>query len=92
MRYKVLVTRVQVAEQFIQATSEEEAAVKVQAEFDRPSGYFESWKTTGSRIDVLEAKRTAIIGPTHLSNERMRPSSRRLMDNLQSHHASDDAG
>ncbi|WP_147268321.1 helix-turn-helix domain-containing protein [Spongiactinospora rosea] len=69
MRYKVVVTRVQVAERFVRSTSEEEAAAKVQAEFDRPYGYFGSWKTTTSEIDVIEAEQTTVIGPTHLSNE-----------------------
>lgn len=67
MRYKVVVTRVQVAERFVRAPSEEEAADKVQQEFDRPYGYFGSWKTTNSEIDVIEAEQTTVIGPTHLS-------------------------
>lgn len=69
MPYKVVVTRVQVAERFVRATSEEDAAEKVQAEFDRPYGYFGSWKTTASDIDVVEAEQTTVIGPTHLSKE-----------------------
>lgn len=69
MRYKVVVTRIQVAERFVRATSEEDAAAKVQAEFDRSYGYFGSWKTTSSEIDVIEAEQTTVIGPTHLSNE-----------------------
>lgn len=37
MRYKIQVTRVQVAERWVRATDEEEdAAKKVQEEFDRP--------------------------------------------------------
>lgn len=56
MRYKVVVTRVQVAERFVRATSEEDAAQKVQAEFDRPYGYFGSWKTVSSEVDVVEAE------------------------------------
>ena len=36
----------------MRATSEEDAAEKAQAEFDRPYGYFGSWKTTTSEIDV----------------------------------------
>ncbi|MGW5643710.1 helix-turn-helix domain-containing protein [Saccharopolyspora sp. NPDC003762] len=67
MRYKVVVTRVQVAERFVRAPSEEEAAAKVQQEFDRPYGYFGSWKTTSSEVDVVEAEQTTVIGPTHLS-------------------------
>jgi excisionase family DNA binding protein len=68
MRYKVVVTRVQVAERFVRAPSEEEAAAKIQEEFDRPYGYFGSWKTTSSEIDVIEAEQTTVIGPTHLAN------------------------
>lgn len=69
VRYKVVVTRVQVAERFVRATSEEDAASKVQAEFDRPYGYFGSWKTTSSQVDVIEAEQTTVIGPVDLSNE-----------------------
>jgi excisionase family DNA binding protein len=69
VRYKVVVTRVQVAERFLRATSEEDAASKVQGEFDRPYGYFGSWKTTSSEVDVIEAEQTTVIGPVHLSNE-----------------------
>lgn len=67
MRYKVVVTRVQVAERFVRATSEEGAAAKIQAEFERPYGFFGSWKTTGSEVDVIEAEQTTLIHPTHLS-------------------------
>lgn len=67
MRYKVVITRVQVAERFVRATSDEDAAEKIQAELDRPYGYLGSWKTTMSEVDVVEAEQTTIIGPTHLS-------------------------
>lgn len=67
MRYKVVVTRVQVAERFVRAPSEEMAAAKIQEEFERPYGYFGSWKTTSSEIDVIEAEQTTVIGPTHLA-------------------------
>lgn len=69
MRYKVVVTRVQVAERFVRAVNEDDAAAKVQAEFDRPYGYFGSWKTTTSEVEVVEAEQTTVIGPTHLSPE-----------------------
>jgi excisionase family DNA binding protein len=59
---------VQVAERFVRAPGEEEAAAKVQEEFERPYGYFGSWKTTTSEIDVIEAEQTTVIGPTHLSD------------------------
>lgn len=69
MRFKVVVTRVQVAERFVRATTEDEAAEKVQAEFDRPYGYFGSWITTTSEVDVVEAEHSTVIGPSHLSND-----------------------
>ncbi|GAA1968498.1 helix-turn-helix domain-containing protein [Amycolatopsis minnesotensis] len=69
MRYKVVVTRVQVAERLIRASSEEDAATKVQAEFDRPYGYFGSWKTTGTELDVVEAEQTTAIQPAPLSTQ-----------------------
>lgn len=69
MRYKVVVTRVQVAERFIRATSEEDAAAKNQAEFDRPYGYIGPWKTTASEIDVAEAEQKAIVGSTNLATD-----------------------
>jgi hypothetical protein len=56
MRYKVVFTRVQVAERFVRATSDEDAAKKVQEEFDRPYGYFGSWKTVTSEVDIVEAE------------------------------------
>jgi excisionase family DNA binding protein len=68
MRFKVVVTRVQVAERFVRASDEEAAAGKVQEEFERPYGFFGSWKTTGSEIDVIEAEQTTVIGPASLSD------------------------
>jgi excisionase family DNA binding protein len=69
MRYKVVVARIQVAERFVRASSEDDAAEKVQEEFNKPYGFFGSWKTTGSEVDVVEAEQTTVIGPTHLPNE-----------------------
>lgn len=69
MRYKVVVTRVQVAERFVRAPTEEDAAAKMQEEVDRPYGYFGSWKTTATEIDVVEAEETTVIHPTHLSSD-----------------------
>lgn len=69
MRYKVVVTRVQVAERFVRAADEEDAAKKVQAEFDRSYGYFGSWKTTTSEVDVVEAEQTTVIHPAPLSSD-----------------------
>jgi len=67
MKYKVVVTRVQVAERWVRATDEEHAAQKVQEEFDRPYGYFGAWKTTASEVEVIEAEQTTVIRPNLLS-------------------------
>ncbi|AOX46834.1 hypothetical protein BJP65_14380 [Microbacterium sp. BH-3-3-3] len=66
-RYKVVVTRVQVAERWIRATDEEDAAKKVQDEFSQPYGFFGSWKDVGSEIEVAEAEQTTVIHPNLLS-------------------------
>lgn len=67
MRYKVQVTRVQVADRWVRATDEEDAAKKVQEEFDRPYGYFGNWKTTASEVEVVDAEQTTVITPNPLS-------------------------
>ncbi|MEU0489778.1 helix-turn-helix domain-containing protein [Nocardiopsis sp. NPDC006139] len=65
MRYRVMVTRVQVAERYIRAADEEDAAQKVREEFDRPYGYFGSWKTTASEVEVVGAEETVIVQQPH---------------------------
>ncbi|MDT0181462.1 helix-turn-helix domain-containing protein [Microbacterium sp. ARD31] len=66
MRYKVVVTRVQVAERWIRATDEEDAARKVREEFEKPYAYFGHWETRGSEIEIVEAEQTTIIKPNLL--------------------------
>lgn len=69
MRYRVQVTRVQVADRWVRATDEEDAAKKVQEEFDKPYGYFGSWKTTTSEVEVVEIEQTTVITPNFLSDD-----------------------
>lgn len=64
-----MVTRVQVAERWVRATDEEDAATKVQAEFDRPYGYFGNWTTTTSEVEVVEVEQTTVISPKPLSED-----------------------
>lgn len=66
MRYKVMVTRVQVAEKWIRATDEEDAARKVQEEFAKPYSYFGNWETKASEVEVVEAEQTTVIRPAKL--------------------------
>ncbi|WP_160049951.1 helix-turn-helix domain-containing protein [Nocardiopsis sp. FR4] len=65
MRYRVVVTRVQAAERYVRATDEEDAVQKVREEFDRPYGYFGSWKTTGSEVEVVGVEETVVIKQPH---------------------------
>lgn len=53
----------------MRATDEEDAATKVQAEFDRPYGYFGNWTTTTSEVEVVEVEQTTIISPNPISKE-----------------------
>jgi hypothetical protein len=69
IEYRVMVTRVQVAERWVRATDEEDAAKKVQAEFERPYGYFGSWTTAASEIEVVEAEQTTVIMPNPPSKD-----------------------
>lgn len=69
MRYRVLATRVQVAERWVRATDEEDAAKKVQAEFEKPYGYFGAWKTTTSEVEVVEAEQVVTIQPNPLASD-----------------------
>ncbi|WBT09864.1 helix-turn-helix domain-containing protein [Corynebacterium sp. SCR221107] len=68
MRYRVQVTRVQVAERWVRAADEEDAARKVQEEFNKPYGYYGSWKTTTSEVEVIEAEQTTVIKPSSLAD------------------------
>lgn len=68
MKFTVMVTRVQVAERSVHATDEESAARKVQEEFDRPYGYFGSWKTVSSEVEVTERESVLSNAPSSLSS------------------------
>jgi excisionase family DNA binding protein len=57
------VTRVEQAERVISARDEEDAVAKVQAEFERPYGYFGSWTRVGSNIEVVGTKPTLGSSP-----------------------------
>ena len=56
MRYRVLVTKVEVAEQWVRATDEEAAAHKVRTELANPWAYAGRWETRSREIEVLEAQ------------------------------------
>ena len=66
MRYKVAVSRVQVAERWIRAADDEDAARKAQEEFAKPYAYFGHWETTASEVEVVEVEQTLVIPPNLL--------------------------
>jgi excisionase family DNA binding protein len=63
MRYHVRVTRAQRAERAVRAADEDDAIAKIQAEFDRPYGYFGSWETVASEVEVIHADTTLELTP-----------------------------
>jgi excisionase family DNA binding protein len=67
MRYRVVVSRVQVAERYVRAVDEEEAAKRIQDELDRPYGFFAAWKTTGTDIDIQEVESALQKAPPPLN-------------------------
>lgn len=53
-RYHVQVTRVQMAEKWVEAGSEAEAIQRVLGEFSTPNGHQQKWKTISTEAEVLE--------------------------------------
>jgi excisionase family DNA binding protein len=56
VRYSVVVSRVQVAERYVRAVDEQDAARKVQEELDRPYGFIGGWRTVDTDLDVVAAE------------------------------------
>ncbi|WP_220339856.1 helix-turn-helix domain-containing protein [Microbacterium ureisolvens] len=53
MRYKVVVTKVEVAELWVRATDEEAAAQKVRDELTTSWAYAGHWETKATQVDVV---------------------------------------
>lgn len=66
MRYKVVVTRVQVVERWIKATDEEDAARKIREEFEKPYAYVGHWETKASEVEIVDAAPTVLPSPSVL--------------------------
>ncbi|WP_341998887.1 helix-turn-helix domain-containing protein [Microbacterium sp. LWH7-1.2] len=64
MRYKVVVTRVQVVERWIKATDEEDAARKIREEFEKPYAYVGHWETKASEVEIVDAAPTVLPSPS----------------------------
>lgn len=64
VRYKVVVTKVEVAERWVRATDEEHAAAKVKDELTSPWAYAGKWETVATELAVVDAEPEA----TNLEN------------------------
>lgn len=66
MRYKAVITRVQVVERWIKATDEEDAAIKIREEFEKPYAYVGHWETKASEVEIVDAVPTTAPSPSVL--------------------------
>lgn len=58
MRFKVMVTRVQVMERWVRAADEEDAAAKIHEELDQPYAYVGHWDTKSSEVEIVDVQET----------------------------------
>lgn len=64
MRFKVVVTKVEVAELWVRATDEEAAAQKVKEELKTTWAYAGHWERRATEVDVIESQSESIAsGP-----------------------------
>lgn len=60
MRYKVVVTKVEVAELWVRATDEEAASQKVNEELKTTWAYAGHWERKATQVDVIESESESI--------------------------------
>jgi excisionase family DNA binding protein len=63
VRYRVIVSRVQVAERYVRAVDEQDAVRKVQEELARPYSFIGGWRTVDTDLDVVEAESSLSQAP-----------------------------
>jgi hypothetical protein len=64
MRYRIRLTRVQVAERSVLAKGEEHAMEKVRTELDQPHGFFGRWQTTATEAEIIAVEPREGATPT----------------------------
>jgi excisionase family DNA binding protein len=64
MRYRIRVTRAQVAERAVSAVDEQEAVGKIQAELEKPYSFLGHWTTSAVDIEVIGAEVTQLTSPS----------------------------
>jgi excisionase family DNA binding protein len=69
VRYRVMVSRVQVAERYVRAVDEQDAARKVQEELARPYSFTGGWRTVDTDLDVVEADSPLEKAPVPLAED-----------------------
>ncbi len=63
LRFKVMVTRVQVMERWIKAPDEEAAVARIREELDQPYAYVGHWETRASEVEVVEVEEAKLVPP-----------------------------
>jgi excisionase family DNA binding protein len=66
VRYTVVVRRLQTAERHVRAADEASALQKVQAELDKPYGFFGRWETIDTELDIVAAENPLPGNPSQL--------------------------
>jgi excisionase family DNA binding protein len=56
MRYRVRITRGEVAERTVSAVDEEAAVEKIQAELERPYSFLGLWKVVSTSVEIVAAE------------------------------------
>lgn len=64
MRYRVRISRVQVAERVVRAADEDAALDKVREELRQPYGFLGRWETVGTEVEVLAVETSVGGAPT----------------------------
>src|SRR5712691_1516279 len=64
MRYRIRVTRAQVAERSVLAKDEEHAMENVRTELDQPYGFFGRWQTTATEAEIIAVEPREGVTPT----------------------------
>lgn len=79
MRYKVVVTKVEVAELWVRATNEEAAEQKVKDELKTSWAYAGHWERKATQVDVIESD-PELLGRTPQTAEPSSPMLLKLKD------------
>lgn len=64
MRYRMRITRVQVADRSVLAKDEDHAMEKIRSELDKPYGLLGRWETASTEVEVIAAEPRDGLTPT----------------------------